>query len=68
MDEHRKNSARRNGSTSVERLKKEAYERPTRERQLTWGDIYWKWVRRGVDRAAAAFMADEWERRKKAVR
>jgi len=29
-----------------------------------WEDIYWKWVGKGCDRAYAAFMADQWERRK----
>ena len=29
----------------------------------TWGDIYWKWVRKGADRADAAYRADQWERK-----
>lgn len=32
---------------------------------MTWSDIFWKYVRRGEDRCAAAFMADNWERRQK---
>lgn len=34
------------------------------EKPPTWGDIYWKWRRRGVDHADAAFRADEWERKR----
>jgi len=30
---------------------------------LTWGDIYNKWLRKGVDHGFAAHYADEWEKR-----
>lgn len=32
---------------------------------MTWADIFWKYVRRGEDRSAAAMMADGWEKRQK---
>ena len=34
----------------------------------TWGDIFRAAVRRGVDHAYAAFLADEWEKRAKRKR
>jgi hypothetical protein len=30
---------------------------------MTWSEIFWKYVRRGEDRSAAAMMADSWEKR-----
>jgi hypothetical protein len=32
---------------------------------MKWGDIYWRWIRRGVDQNYAAYMADQWEAREK---
>jgi hypothetical protein len=34
---------------------------------MTWGDIYYKWIRKGHDQGSAAYMADRWlfNRRKK---
>jgi len=31
---------------------------------FTWGDIFLKWLRKGVDPAYAAWMADKWQKRK----
>lgn len=31
---------------------------------ITWGDIYHRWLRKGVDHGWAAMKADEWEKRK----
>ena len=32
----------------------------------TWGDIFRKWCRKGYDSAYAAWMADNWEKRRNA--
>lgn len=32
--------------------------------QKTWGDVFWKHVRRGCDRSDAAYRADLWLRSK----
>lgn len=32
-------------------------------RTITWGDIYQRHLRRGEDHGAAAYLADEWEKR-----
>lgn len=29
----------------------------------TWGDVFWRHVRKGEDRSSAAARADEWEKR-----
>ena len=34
-------------------------------KKRTWGDVFWRWLRKGVPREEAAFRADEWERRKR---
>ena len=35
------------------------------KRELDWGDIYYRWLRKGVDHSYAAYMANQWEKRKK---
>jgi hypothetical protein len=30
---------------------------------MTWGDVYWRYVRKGCDRSDAAYRADQWEKR-----
>jgi hypothetical protein len=35
---------------------------------MNWGDIYNRYLRRGFDHGAAAFGADQWEKKQKAKR
>ena len=34
------------------------------EQDLTWGDVYWNWKKRGFPGEEAAFQADEFMRRR----
>ena len=34
------------------------------EQNLTWGDVYWNWKKRGFPAEEAAFQADEFMRRR----
>jgi hypothetical protein len=36
-------------------------------KENTWGSIYYRWLRKGVDHGYAAWMADQWEMRKRAA-
>lgn len=36
-------------------------------KQNTWGDIYYKWLRKGYDNGYAAYKADCWARRQARV-
>ena len=56
----------------IQRAKKAAYDAEHRravereKRETTWGDVYWRWKRRGYPPEEAAHRADEWEKRRKA--
>ena len=36
---------------------------PERVSKMVWGDIYYRWLRKGVDHGYAAYMANLWEKR-----
>lgn len=36
-----------------------------KRKKLTWGDIYYKWLRKGVDHGWAAYKADLYVKRKR---
>ena len=35
------------------------------KKKFTWGDIYWRAIRKGCDHGYAGWLANEWEERKK---
>ena len=38
-----------------------------KQKPSTWGDIYYRWLRKGVDHSYAAYMANQWEKRNKRI-
>lgn len=38
------------------------------EQDLTWGDVMWAWIKKGVPREEAVFQADEFMRRREKER
>lgn len=38
------------------------------EQDLTWGDVMWAWIQKGVPREEAVFQADEFMRRREKER
>lgn len=45
-------------------MSEDGKKRMTARPRRSWGDIYYLWLRKGVDHSYAAYRADEYEKRK----